>query len=649
MGKVQSGETEVINKKSFGTSWYGGFHDEDVMEWEDFVELPSVRAFLERLDFVPLYKYLVNYTYYWFYKKQLQGEASDEIVNDLVRKTVGEFKKNKMPSAKCKPSYVREMLTTEWSRTWDNFEKSSTERVFDLAFGLNLPVEDVSELLQKAVKRADFNYYDVEELLTYCVLSFQDGNRYPCFQALRKDFEKIEAADGQYTETRKNTEAVGRALRAGMKNSGKIYKDDTFEFENLNENLKFFLAQCKAEVISGRTAARVFQELYNEVVEKYRETILEFKKVYRTSEEFAKTTLEITYDARQEIALPANTIFYAKKENQKEAYCIEFQNPKETVLPRQNASDVMIPIQSMDGVVVEKDNKRPACYIGGGKKLTLQSPETFALSDIKTDRALKYDKADGTVYARGYAKAKALPGTMIPKGTVFLFEEKQCQSTEDVEVKARAVATVDVVCTTPNEPGKKVTEKETITYMKQKIGGIYSITNPKAVEIKEVTDSISKELFREYLYRHNAEDIMAAQNEDVENLLGIWFTETEITSVRFSKIQAQEKVQKKKQAANGMRKNEVRRVDIITLAFMLFCDEILEEERDGSVDSLVGIYQDFVQKVNSYLTECRMMPFYLANPYECFLAFLLKTDEPVDSLRITWEIVRAREKCRERN
>lgn len=36
-----------------------------------------------------------------------------------------------------------------------------------------------------------------------------------------------------------------------------------------------------------------------------------------------------------------------------------------------------------------------------------------------------------------------------------------------------------------------------------------------------------------------------------------------------------------------------------------------------------------------------MMPFYLQNPYEYLLAYLIQTDTPVDSLRNMWKIVNA--------
>ena len=54
------------------------------------------------------------------------------------------------------------------------------------------------------------------------------------------------------------------------------------------------------------------------------------------------------------------------------------------------------------------------------------------------------------------------------------------------------------------------------------------------------------------------------------------------------------------------------------------------------------VYQDFLRYVNPLLRQCGMMPFYLENPYERLLAYLMQTDTPVDSLRNMWKIVNAR-------
>ena len=93
-----------------------------------------------------------------------------------------------------------------------------------------------------------------------------------------------------------------------------------------------------------------------------------------------------------------------------------------------------------------------------------------------------------------------------------------------------------------------------------------------------------------------------------------------------------------------MQHSEVRRCDIITLVFLNFCmDEDFQPiEEQVMEENAEYVYQDFVLEVNKYLRKCGMMPFYLQNPYECLLAYLIQTDSPAESLRNMWKIVSAR-------
>lgn len=638
MEHVFSGETKAINEVRFSDKWYPDFEEERV-DWDKLIENDTVRKFMGSLKFVPLYQYITNYLFYWFYKKQPASEMTEEMLDDLEEKTAAEFIKNKMPDAKCKPAHIREILTTEWSREWDNFENASTERIIELALGLNLPIEDVEELLQKAVKRAGFNYHDPDELLTYCVIRYQKEDRFRCLEALKRDYELLSIVDDpEEIAERRETEEVRDELESIME--GEIYASNVYEMENLNPSLKYFLEKQKADQISARTAAMVFDKLYQEMIGKCSNEILAYKEAYRASEKgsFAETKLKITYDAEQEVVIPMGTVFYAKKKDKKYGTVyIEFQTVREERLPACDYVEVAVPIKGKTKYQVEKNKKQTPGYIKKQEALILKDTEEITgLKEIYTESTVKYSGKPGSMeYADGVLTVKAVPGTEILEGTVFCYGDWEYVSTEDV--MAEAVEKIDVESVTAYDAGVTVTDTNTIVYMKKPIEGILDVTNPKPVKMKEITNKISKEVFREYLYGHNLLDLAAGEEKDIAPLLGRWFTETEITSVRFSKIQKQLEAKRK----SDMQKNEVRRCDIITMAFLSFCANMTEEDFDGSEECLRAVYNDFLDVVDTALEECRMMPFYLANPYERLLAYLLVTDTPVDSLRNMWVIVNA--------
>lgn len=635
---VFSGETEMID--SMRAKWYADLND-DRLEWEDLAASRSINDFLGRLKVVPLYRYLVNYLIFVYFEADFEHVPAEKALDLLVKKVQGEYRKNGMPAELCTPRHIREMLTTEWSREWDNFENASTQRIFELALGLNLSEEDVEKFLKKAIKRPGFNYYDSEELLMYCVLRYQKNDRCRCYQALKRDYGKLKASAGHGVNAGSvskpgGTEKVRDRLELIME--GPIYRNDCFETEYLNRRLADFLAEQKSSVITCRTAALVFEELFHKFVEEHRKEILDFKNLYHGSEEFAETMLQVTYDASKTRKLPKNTVFYAESPRKKEKdQIIRFVNTEDIFLPACENRTVTIPIQSCEQYRIEKEKKQTPGYIGKKEELILENPTEIRLTNIKTATTIKFvGKPGESAYASGELTAEAPVGTQIPEGTLFRFGEYLYRSTK--EVNTQASISVKVRCTSPYREKTEITGTDTIHFMEKPIAGILSITNPKPVKMKVPTDTISTELFREFLYMDLAEELEGPEQQIDKNLLGRWFTETEITSARFTKIRKQiegdDRITRKE-----MQKNEVKRSDIITLAFLCFCmDDSMSVSWKMEADAEM-IYQDFLLEVNELLEKCGMMPFYLENPYECLLAYLIQTDSPVDSLRNLWKIV----------
>lgn len=634
--RVYSGETELIEDHVY-ENWFDGYlydEEEEKEDYEEFLEHPSVQEFLKSLQIIPLYQYISNYLYYFFYGKRAARELSQEDLEELCKKVIEKYKENKMPSAKCQKKHIMEILTTEWSREWDNFENASTERIFELALGLNLPCKDVELLLQKAVKRAGFNYHDKDELLTYCVIRYQKTDKWECLKALQRDWKQIpEITDEEMIPVRnEQTEEIRYELDDIMRGeSSYIYQSDKYTLDNLNPGLRFFISKQKASKIEKRTAVVIFKELYDDVIQAYKERLLEYKSEYRGSD--SDTELEITYNPEKEVRIPAGTVFYAERRQRGGGGLeIKFATVKDETLPRiEEEIEVLVPIQSLEAHAVEKEKKAMPCYIKKEEKLTLHDSENIAgITSIVASTTVKYTgKLGEVVPAKGEIAVKAKPGTVIPEGTKFCYNDKAYQSMKEIVVKATyavAVAYMD-----PSEPGETIADTNTIKHMKKPIDGILGVTNLKPVVKREATDTIPKEVVREFLYGHNADVMNRGENEAVYNLLGRWFTETEITSVRFSNM------------ANHKVKNEVRRCDIITFVFLRYCKAIADDEfgKVVSEKELINIYLDFVDEVDGYLEECRMLPFYVANPYERLLAYLLRTDEPVDWLRNMWIIVNA--------
>ena len=425
----------------------------------------------------------------------------------------------------------------------------------------------------------------------------------------------------------------------GSVEDGRLYSTDTYEPGTLNPALAAFFSWHKAALPEVRTAAVVFEKLLEEFIEAHRRDILDFKSTDRGSEEYAKTVLKVEYDAGRELELPAGTTFYALKGREKRRVGFVLENA--VVLPGREDVEVEIPVKGTEPQIICLAKKTTPGYVG---KLVEMLPEEQALKAgvmrAYTASTLKYTGNPGEKQlAKGTICAVCSLGTELPAGTLFTHDGFSYAT--DTECRAVASADISVRSEHPCRKGEKIAETGEIRYMDNPPEGILSVSNGKPVSRKEQTEKISKELFRDFLYVKDAERLGADERQIDRTLLGHWFTETEITSVRFSNIRKQAD-QKLKMDRAKMERSEVRRCDIITMAFLNFCADTDDDVEEYLIEAEPeAVYQDFLLYVNPLLRKCGMMPFYLQNPYEYLLAYLIQTDTPVDSLRNMWKIVNA--------
>lgn len=644
--RVSSGYTKVIDEQR--RDWYEKLGEEK-LEWEDLAGAESTNDLLRMLGNVPLYRYLVNYLLSVWEGKDLEEIPFETAVSELTERVSKAFRANGMPEKKCSEVYVRSMLSTEWSRKWDSFEKKASARIFELGLGLGLPAQDVEMLLQKAAKRAGFNYYDSEELAVYCALQFCKENHYRCCQALRRDYEKIASdkqAEGEvvFSSTTEVRDQIVEAVEKSVWEKG-VYSTKDFSPGTMNPELEQFFAKHKAAAVKTRTAAVVFMELLKKFIKEHRGSILAFKQTERVAEEYAETVLKVEYDARHEIMLPKGSVFYAVKHENKQERHVRFILEEAAALPQREAIEVVIPVRGIQPYAVCAEKKKTPGYAGKGTELNPDENAARAgVLSARTDTTLRYSGNPGEEkYAEGNIRAVCLPGTEIPEGTVFSADGYTYKTLKSC--KAYASEMIGVRAMEPSKKGKKLAETGEVRYMENEPEGILSISNSKPVYRKEMLDKdgISIALFRDFLYVKDAQRMDKNERNIDSSLLGPWFTETEITDTRFTNIQKQAG-EKDPMERKKMQHSEVRRCDIITLVFLNFCmDEDFQPIEEQVVEENAEyVYQDFVLEVNKYLRKCGMMPFYLQNPYECLLAYLIQTDSPAESLRNMWKIVSAR-------
>ena len=437
---------------------------------------------------------------------------------------------------------------------------------------------------------------------------------------------------------------IVEAVKKSVRKKG-LYSTKDFSPGTMNPELERFFAKHKAAAVKTRTAAVVFMELLKKFIKEHRGSILAFKQTERVAEEYAETVLKVEYDARHEIILPKGSVFYAVKYENKQERHVRFILEEAAALPQREAIEVVIPVRGIQPYAVCAEKKKTPGYAGKGTELNPDENAARAgVLSARTDTTLRYSGNPGEEkYAEGNICAVCLPGTEIPEGTVFSADGYTYKTLKSC--KAYASEMIGVRAMEPSKKGKKLAETGEVRHMENEPEGILSISNSKPVYRKEMLDKddISIALFRDFLYVKDAQRMDKNERNIDSSLFGPWFTETEITDTRFTNIQKQAG-EKDPMKRKKMQHSEVRRCDIITLVFLNFCmDEDFQPIEEQVVEENAEyVYQDFVLEVNKYLRKCGMMPFYLQNPYECLLAYLIQTDSPAESLRNMWKIVSAR-------
>ena len=209
-------------------------------EFEDCDAAVIYEYLYNRIKPVSFADYLKRYIYE---KAELTGDYKTISLSDYRDIIIGSFRDTGTPKS------FRETSTKfpAMVRNWLTQDTVSREAVFLLGFGLNMPAEDVSDFLTKAIREQDFNFKDPREVIFWYCLKNHLGAAHAAhflkqYEALKPD-PSLGAGLDSTIAARNNT----RSAR--------------------NVDLLAFLARLKAADIDlsiSRTAFDTFSQLLRE-------------------------------------------------------------------------------------------------------------------------------------------------------------------------------------------------------------------------------------------------------------------------------------------------------------------------------------------------------------------------------------------------
>lgn len=138
--------------------------------------------------------------------------------------------------------------------------------------------------------------------------------------------------------------------------------------------------------------------------------------------------------------------------------------------------------------------------------------------------------------------------------------------------------------------------------------------------------------------------------------------ETMLTRVRLSTYRTKPNTGEKNDKQNK-HSAVVRRCDMVTMAFLYECNGCVEKSEDWqqcseyidtwrkrskylSNQTLKRKWIDeiLVQPINDKLIDCGYSPLYYANPYDCFIIYLLTCEQPFETYQLLWAMYMENEK-----
>lgn len=422
-----------------------------------------------------------------------------------------------------------------------------------------------------------------------CLPSFEEMKKKQ--QNLSAKMESFEAVmdDSEKKKAYQELIASAEILEGVIESLDSYVLSEDAAVKIISKEMMQILQTLKNSEPNSRTILNVYQQLKEKAIFMNARDILSYDQQTDWARECGRGKVRITYNG-EETEIPENTIFYfVDNPKSADAAMVEVRTTSKTILPE--TGKISTELVEIETLLPEYRYKK---YGEGLKK------------ESNGDRIIA---ETGTVfYHHG-----------IP-GIISISLEKRLKAFSE-EARLRSI---------------KVKDSKLFRFL-------YS----------EIEDN------EENNGRKKLSDIMNWNGEPcriTKDMLGSWFLDT-----KFGDPAIRTRNEK------SSRQLYISRNEILTLAFLAFLGDspldrkeyrkALKDEHEkykyedtityfekqfmeytGVKPEPEDIYDYFTDQVDKVMNKCGMEPFDMANPYDCLLAYLILSDEPINTLRQLWRI-----------
>lgn len=609
---VMSGFTKEfgdLNSRNYGKI-------KDALEWEDLASIRQTSELLEQLQDIPLYWYKMSYLVY-IYREKLKGEKAQELIERWDNGT--EFKKEFFTyiGKAAKKELKRSMYSdSDYEKlihmildclkedrdifyphgkvsdglifdTWSQ-EQKNLDSLFHLALIVNMSEETFEEFLKKGMRRSGFNFYNPDEVIMYCVLKYGEaGIKKESYLALKAFYSELEASasGNRYKYSLEIQKKIDDKLRD--MDGYRLFRD--MSCKEISPEVKELLQTLKNSEPDSRTILEVYQDLKEKAIFRNGWDILSYDQQTDMLQNCAKGKLQITYDGKK-VTIPKQTEFYFWEKRPgangdgEEKYKVRFITTEKKIFPEKPGISV--------GEVEVESLTPESTFDKNGEKIVVPSNTIFSQADGKELPGI-LEITNGTRRIKAVQESVKLSMLKIDNSKLFRFLYSEVDDPrDDGSVRSSMVLVGN--------------SRKRIHVKKELLGKWFLDTKFGKPSTRTRNEKVSREI---YISRSN------------------------ILTLAFLAFLGDAPVDDKAYREELNSKNASIHEDSIAYYTMQY-----SKKNGGKKPESQDIYDYFTDQADKVLEECKMQPFDLANPYDCLLAYLLLSDEPINVLRQLWRI-----------
>ena len=686
--KVSSGSTADMGKQM--QTWFTGYASYEI-SWEELLrikelhggaagELP-IKHILSAQKNVPFFHFMIRYLVYSFQSVLFDLPAPSSKDLDKYVASVSEeigYHRRKHEKADCLVEFVMQAFEkngcvapnsrqlygdlTNDAMLWSardlyqilfKKERVSLPDFFALAFGLNMPVEDVNLFLKKVFLRGALDLTNETEMLLFLALSLHRTNKRALFQQLCM----------KYNEAAGNDCIEPTGISTGyLKNSVEMFvrrmNNEPRPESALEDECGRFFSSYKAErrllLPKNRSLTKQFWGLLTEFEKNNSKQITLYKKGLE-ADEIARGTMTIVAKDNLPVYIPKGT-FFGKNEAD--------------IQPGASVCDPNICVTTEDfSIAPAKDGVETILKVrcretgkGNIQKKQVFTCELAALKGVRiTNASLFKLPGKSNKPVEGNLRFLCPAGTVIPKGTVFYTGEVSFESVMSVTVLRSGCVTVEA--TTPNTAFKRNSirfllsnfpTKENILFFHN---GTLSVRNINHIDEEEqARNDIST-----YLYEYNLEYLSHFDKEleadegilpsfnGMETAAGLAallagspLLAVTLTRIRVRNREAENIAVVFPETTGCLSRNGEETDGVITRKRLLTAAFLAVGSRRYEVDlPAQEVLASAVADINEELREAGFHELYLPNPFDCLIAYLTICADPIEAYRTVFDLAKS--------